>query len=162
MAAGDRPGEPAGGGLPDVGVERCSDGGDGAEAGLGLPARHRAHLRPGRSRRVRVLYSAEELSVVRDAAARVGLTPTGFVAAAALAAARGQAPPAPSLAREALAELVAARAQVRRLGSNLNQAVVKLNSGEDAPVWLARAVALGERAVGRVDAAAAVLARRLS
>jgi len=64
--------------------------------------------------------------------------------------------------REVLAELVAARLALRRFGVNLNQAVVLLHTGGDAPVWLQQAVQAAQRAVGRVDAASAVLlVRRL-
>ena len=80
----------------------------------------------------------------------------------ALAAARGTAPPAPSASREALVELMAARAQVRRFGGNVNQAVAALNSTGEAPQWLAlaQAVELTTWAVARVDAAAEQMMRR--
>jgi hypothetical protein len=121
------------------------------------PPRHREHLLPGRPHRLRVSYSDAELAAVRAGAAQAGLTLAGFVAAAALAAAQGQPAPAPPIAREAVAELAQAHRQVRRVGTNLNQAVAKLNSGQAPPVWLERAVALAERALARVDAAAARL-----
>ena len=57
----------------------------------------------------------EELAAIELAAGRAGLTPTGYVGAAAIAAARGTVPPVPSQTQQALAELMAARAQVRRL-----------------------------------------------
>jgi hypothetical protein len=121
------------------------------------PPRHREHLLPGRPHRLRVSYSDAELTAVRAGAAQAGLTLAGFVAAAALAAAQGQPPPAPPVSREAVAELAQAHRQVRRLGTNLNQAAAKLNSGQTPPVWLERAVALAERALTRVEAAAAQL-----
>jgi len=80
--------------------------------------------------------------------------------AVALAAARGTVPPAPSQSREALTELMAARAQVRRFGGNVNQAVAALNSTGETPQWLAQAVELTSRAVRQVDAAAEALMRR--
>jgi hypothetical protein len=121
------------------------------------PPRHREHLLPGRPHRLRVSYSDAELAAVRMGAAQAGLTLAGFVAAAALAAAQGQPPPAPPVSREAVAELAQAHRQVRRLGTNLNQAAAKLNSGEVPPVWLERAATLAERALNRVEAAAARL-----
>jgi hypothetical protein len=121
------------------------------------PPRHREHLLPGRPHRLRVSYSDAELAAVRAGAAQSGLTLAGFVAAAALAAAQGQPAPAPPVCREAVAELAQAHRQVRRLGTNLNQAAAKLNSGEIPPVWLERAVALAERALARVEVAAAQL-----
>ncbi len=98
----------------------------------------------------------EELAAIELAAGRAGLTPTGFVGAAA----SGSAGPAASESREALAELMAARAAVRRFGVNVNQAVAALNATGEAPDWLGQAVEATVRAVGRVDAAAELLMRR--
>jgi len=124
-----------------------------------LVSRHRDHRFPGRGRRVTVRLGDEELAAIELAAGRVGLTPTGFVGAAAIAAARGSAGPAASESREALAELMAARAAVRRFGVNVNQAVAALNATGEAPDWLGQAVEAAARAVGRVDAAAELLMR---
>ncbi len=99
----------------------------------------------------------EELAAIVLAAGRAGLTPTGYVGAVALAAARGTVP---SASRQAIVELVAARAAVRRFGGNVNQAVAALNSTGEAPEWLGQAVELSVRAVARVDAAAELLMRR--
>ena len=110
---------------------------------------------------MKLRYSAAELDDITAAAARAGLTPTGYTTEAALAAARGTRPPAAEPWREALTEVMAARAQVRRFGNNVNQAVRGLNAVGEAPEWLDRAVALTARAVEQLDAAAAELARRL-
>ena len=83
--------------------------------------RHREHRFPGRRRPVQVRFGEEEFAAIELAAGRAGLTPTGYVGAVALAAARGTVPPAPSQSREALTELMATRAQVRRFGGNVNQ-----------------------------------------
>ena len=72
----------------------------------------------------------------------------------ALAAARGTVPPAPSQTRQALAELMAARTQLRRFGTNVNQAVAALHTTGESPEWLAPAVEVTARAVRRVDEAA--------
>jgi hypothetical protein len=64
--------------------------------------------------------------------------------------------------RELLAELIQARLALRRYGVNVNQAARVLNSCGQAPGWLEEAVAGGDRAVARMDAAAALLARRLA
>jgi hypothetical protein len=126
-----------------------------------LVPRHRRHLLPGRARQLKLRYSQEEFRELAAAASRAGLTTSGYAAEAALAAARDAAPPYSEPWREALAEVMAARAQVRRFGSNVNQAVRELNATGSAPEWLDRAVAVTERAVGRLDAAAADLTRRL-
>jgi len=131
-----------------------------AEGGAVVATRHREHRFPGRRRPVQVRFDEEEYAAVALAAGRAGLTPTGYVAAVALAAATGSVPPAGSETREVLAELVAARAQVRRFGGNVNQAVAALNATGEAPVWLGQAVELAGRAVRRVDEAAEALMRR--
>lgn len=95
------------------------------------------------------------------AAVRAGLTPTGYIAASALAAAAGTAPPVGSLTRDALSELMAARTQVKRFATNVNQAAKAVNSGAEPPEWLTRAVELTSRAVERVDEATVLLLRRL-
>ncbi len=124
-----------------------------AEGGAVAATRHREHRFPGRRRPVQVRFAEEEYAAVVLAAGRAGLTPTGYVAATALAGAAG---PAPSETREALAE----RMQVRRFGGNVNQAVAALNATGEAPVWLGQAVGLAGRAVRRVDEAAEALMRR--
>jgi len=91
-----------------------------------------------RARRLSVRVSAGEHAEVA-AAALVGLTPAGFTAAAVLAAARGASAPQASPVR-------AARV---------------LNAGGAAPEWLDAAVEASDRAVARVDAAAAAVARRV-
>ena len=131
---------------------------------LRVAARHRRHQFPGRSRAVKVLYDELEYAGVRQAAAAVGLTTTGFVAAAGLQLADPSVPSRAGvhdLDRAVLTELLAARTALRRYGVNVNQAVAALNSGVGAPVWLQQAVAGCDRAVGRVDDVTLRLARRL-
>jgi hypothetical protein len=53
---------------------------------------------------------------------------------------------------------MAARTQVRRFGTNVNQAVRELNATGQVPEWLDRAVALTSRAVEQLDVAAGLLA----
>lgn len=122
---------------------------------------HRAH-RPGRNWRITIAYDVDELTAVRAAATAAGLTPTGYVAEAALAAATGATPPMAQPLREVLLELIAARTQVRRFGVNVNQAVRELNSTGTAPEWLDNAVALTSRAVVRLDEATAQVGRHLA
>jgi hypothetical protein len=110
---------------------------------------------------MKLRYSEDEFGLIEAAARRSGLTPSGFAADAAVAAARGTQPPSSEPWREALAAVMAARAQVRRFGSNVNQAVRALNATGEPPEWLDRAVAITNRAVEQLDDAAAQLARRL-
>ncbi len=130
------------------------------EAGAVVVTRHRDHHFPARGRRITVRLDDTELAAIELAAGRAGLTPTGYVGAVALAAARGTVPPAPSQTRQALAELMAARTQLRRFGTNVNQAVAALHTTGESPEWLAPAVEVTARAVRRVDEAAEALMRR--
>lgn len=134
------------------------------EAPLKVAARHRRHQFPGRSRAIKVLYDETEYAGVQQAATAVGLTTTGFVAAAGLQLADPAAPArvgGQDLDRAVLTELLAARTALRRYGVNVNQAVAALNSGVGAPIWLQQAVAGCDRAVDRVDDVTLFLARRL-
>lgn len=80
-----------------------------------MPVRYRVRRAPARRRAVKVLYGEDELETVARAAARAGLRPSSYVGAAALASARGTAPPSSnSEARELLTELMHARAAVRQ------------------------------------------------
>lgn len=146
---------------PDWSPEAPADA--GAEFG-GQRLRQRAHRAPGRRRAVKVLYDEAEYALVRAAATLVGLTPTGFVAGAAVTAASpaaGKGGPVGAVERAVLAELMAARTQVRRVGANLNQALVVLHTTGVVPVWLPVAVERCEHAVQRLDGVTLALAQRL-
>jgi hypothetical protein len=151
---------------PDVDAEHETSGGhDGhssievADGGGGV--RHRQHRFPARDRVIKARYDEPEYTALAQAAARSGLTPSGFLALAGLAAA-GQCPgPSQSVERELLAELLSLRTALRRYAVNVNQAVAALHSTGDAPVWLVRAVAGADRAVASADEATTRLARRL-
>jgi hypothetical protein len=69
-----------------------------------------------------------ELAELGTAARQAGLARGAFAAEAALAAARKSAMTSSSPLREALVELMRATGLVRRIGVNLNQAVVRLNA----------------------------------
>jgi hypothetical protein len=162
--------------VPDTAARRGPAGGDvapgeGVAGGeqvavepAGMTARYRVRRASARPRAVKVLYGEDELATVALAAARAGLRPSSYVAAAALAAAQGTAAPASSSeSRELLTELMRARTAVRQYGTNLNQVAAALNSGAgEVPVWLAAAVAGADRATARIDEAAAQLRRRLA
>lgn len=125
-------------------------------------ARHRRHRFPARTESVRARYDGDELAVVAAAAARAGMTASGYVAATALAVASDSRPPDASGERELLAELVQARLAVRRYAVNVNQGIAALHSGAGAPVWLQRAAAGCDRAVDRLDELTALLLQRRS
>jgi hypothetical protein len=125
------------------------------------PGRDREHLRPARSRQVKLRLSEREFADLAEAGVRAGLTPSGYAAEAALAAARAEPPPALEPWRRALSEVIAARTQVRRFGTNVNQAVRVLNTTGEPPEWLDAAVITATRAVESLDTAAVGLAARL-
>jgi hypothetical protein len=121
----------------------------------------RRHRYPGRNCQVFVRLSDDEYTTLAAAAARVELTTTGYVAEAALAAARDQETPGSpmdqaGIARVELAqlqrELFAARTALGRIGSNLNQAVTTLHRLGRPPAWLHETVIACRRVVERVDA----------
>lgn len=159
----------------------AAEGVDGPETVGGVVAlgRHRRHMFPARSHAVKVLYGEQERATVEVAAELADLRLSSYVAAAALLMAQrvvedgegreqaDRAPGRPAVVsaredRELLAELIRARLAVRRYGVNVNQAAAMLNRGGDVPVWLEQAIAGGNRAVARVDDAAAAVARRLA
>lgn len=128
--------------------------------------RDRRHQYPGRPRRIAPTFTEQETAELRQAAAAAGLTPTGFLAEAGLAAARGiERPAGLDPLREALAdlqvELFDVRTAVGRIGTNLNQAVAAFHATGDAPDWLVRSAALCEQRMARVDETIALVDRRL-
>jgi len=131
-----------------------ADSGGAARGPRGPRTRRRLRESEQRVHRLTPRFSVEELEDVTVAAALEGLTPTGYVAKAAVDVARGRVRPTPSTTADALAELLEARAQVRRFGVLVNQAVARLNATGEADGALEAAVAACTRAVGRVEEAA--------
>ena len=129
--------------------------------------RDRLHEFPGRPLRISPSFTVAEYAQVSAAARRAGLTPTGFCAVAALAAARGEmAAVAPErIEFEALASLQAdlfdVRSAVNRVGTNLNQAVTAFNSSGEAPVWLRVVVGMCARTLAAVDEVVSAVHRRV-
>jgi uncharacterized protein (DUF1778 family) len=153
----EEPTEP--GGTEPGATERAAS--TAPRARRGGRGRDRGHVFPGRNVRANARFSEGEWGEIREAAARAGLTPTGYMAAAALAAARGTVPPVGSLTRDALAELMAARRALTAFATNVNQAARVLNSGGEEPEWLERAAELSSSAVGRINAATVELLARM-
>jgi uncharacterized protein (DUF1778 family) len=121
------------------------------------PGRDRDHHSPRRGRQIKLRYTDTEYNAIAQAARHAGLTPTGYAADAALAAATEAAAPALAPWRTALQELMEARNQVRRIGTNINQAARTLNTGGDEPIWLHQAAAISARSLTRLDTAAEAL-----
>jgi len=120
--------------------------------------RRRRRLEVSRER-LTVRLSAGELAEIGVAARRAGLTRSGFVASAAVRAARAVVPVA---GEEALGAVVGeATRALDDVGVNLNQAVRRLHSTGVAPAGLGEAVAAVQAATVRVEAVSAALLRRL-
>ncbi|GAB7192791.1 hypothetical protein NUM3379_35000 [Kineococcus sp. NUM-3379] len=122
-------------------------------------AQNRSLRRGQRRHRLAPTFDDEEFAVLAEAAQRAGLTPTGYIAESALAAARATAPPTVGPQRQLLLELMETRTQLVRFATNVNQAVAALNATGTAPAWLEQAVAITRRAVVRVDEATAAVQR---
>jgi hypothetical protein len=131
----------------------------GADVLIGVAMRRR-HRFPARTASVRARYDAAEMAVVAAAAARAGMTPSGYVAATASAVAADSRAPDASGDRELLAELLQARLAVRRYAVNVNQGIAAVHSDAGAPVWLQGAAAGCDRAVDRLDELTSLLLQR--
>jgi hypothetical protein len=140
--------------------------GSGGRAARGVDRRHRF---PGRTKQVFVRLGKDEYDGIAAAAARVDLTPTGYVAEAALAAAGATTPvdgqDASGITRSELAQLqrqlFATRTALARVGANLNQAVAALNTARQPPGSLGDAVAQSQHVMDRLDAVIASIDGRL-
>jgi hypothetical protein len=108
---------------------------------------------------VKFFLAEEELAELDEAARRAGLARGAFAAEAALAAARGRSSRAGSPVREALVELMTAAGLVRRAGTNLNQAVAKLNATGQRGDDLFPAAQFCVRVIHRLDETAEQLRR---
>ncbi|MCX4776815.1 plasmid mobilization protein [Streptomyces sp. NBC_01264] len=103
----------------------------------------------------------EELAAITAGAHAAGLTVAGFIAHAALAAARDIHKTAAEIAseREVVSELFAARRHLGYIGNNINQIAHILNSGGDTPQTDA-ALAAVHRAARRLEAVTQQLIER--
>lgn len=123
--------------------------------------RRRSRQAAARPRLVKFFLTDEELAELDGAADRAGLARGAFAAEAALAAARETSSPASSPVREALVEVMAAAGLVRRVGTNLNQAVAKLNATGQRSDDLLPATQFCIRVIRRLDEVAEQLRRRV-
>ncbi|WP_435244401.1 plasmid mobilization protein [Streptomyces sioyaensis] len=108
-----------------------------------------------------VRLTHDELETVKRAAEAAGLKTAGFLADAAVAVAQAQCGSKAWLLdqRGRVEELMAASAQLARVGNNLNQIARVLNSGGQAD-YVDETVARVLRAAARVEDAAIEIARR--
>lgn len=103
----------------------------------------------------------EEFGELGAAAAQEGLSRGAYAAEAALAAARGGPGRMGVPLREALLELMSAAGLVRRAGTNLNQAVARLNATGQRGEELVPATQFCVRVIRRLDEAAEHLRRSI-
>ena len=127
----------------------------------GPAARRRSRQAVPRPRLVKFFVSDQELADLDAAAERAGLARGAFAAEAVLAAARGTDPQAGSPLREALVEVMSAAGLVRRVGTNLNQAVARLNATGQRGEDLLPAAQFCMRVIRRLDEAAEQLRRSI-
>jgi len=150
---------PAGAASVDPSGREVRPGGVGGQAQSepDEPQPRRRPRLPGRRQvRVGLRLSEAEAAVLQAGAARSGMTLAGYAAAAALASAgrtrRPRTVPQATVAsRQMLAGLVAARLELTRVGSNLNQAVRVANTTGRVPAELFVLLGQVEQAVRAVD-----------
>ncbi len=120
----------------------------------GEVVRRRSRQGVPRAKVVQFSLTQDEFDEVSGVAERCGLARGAFAAEATLAAARGVQARAASPLREALSELMAAAGLVRRIGTNLNQAVARLNSTGQRGEDLLPAAEFCMRVIRRMDESA--------
>ena len=135
---------------------------DGSQAGVSWQGRRRARQPVPRTRLVEVTLTGEEYAVIEAAARRAGLARRAYIAQAVLAAAANGGPLGDrDWLRRALIELMRAAGLVRRIGTNVSQAVAKLNAtGQPAgnlPGYAAETI----RRAGHIDEVADAVRKAL-
>lgn len=123
--------------------------------------RRRSRQAVPRPRVVQFSLTEAEYAEVSQAAERLGLARGAYAAEVVLAAAKGTPAPEPSPLREALVELMTASGLVRRAGTNLNQAVARLNATGQRGADLLPAAEFCARVIRRLDEAAEQLRRAI-
>jgi hypothetical protein len=127
----------------------------------GETLRRRSRETLPRPRVVQFSLTEAEFDEVSGAAAQAGLARGAFAAEVTLAAARGVQARASSPLREALRELVSAAGLVRRIGTNLNQAVARLNATGQPGEDLVPSAEFCLRVIRRLDEAAEQVRRSI-
>jgi len=125
-----------------------------AKLGRPTPAGRRSREAARRGRRVEFTLTDGEFADLDMAAQLAGLSRGAYAAQAALAVARGGGDRAGVPLREALVELMTAAGLVRRVGTNLNQAVARLNATGQRGDDLLPAAQFCVRVIRRLDEAA--------
>ena len=116
--------------------------------------RRRSRQAAPRLRLVKFFLTDYELTELDEAAGQAGLARGAFAAEVTMAAARGRSARISAPLREALVELMSAAGLVRRIGTNLNQAVARLNATGQRGEDLLPAAQFCTRVIRRLDEAA--------
>lgn len=153
-------------GMPQERGDTYESDADASVSDATLPARRprrRAYQPKHREDVIAVRFTANEKSEITAAAARRRVYPSGFLATAGLAAARGSTTPLETNDQldAAIDELAALRAQISRVGNNINQIAYVYNSGgHPRPGQLDYALEALVRTLAQVDAAAHELVQK--
>jgi hypothetical protein len=152
--------------VPDADADHACGGESVSEGEPESGRSQRRRARQGLTEMLRPRFTPHERGEVDAAAASAGMSTSRFCAEAALAAARGT-PMLLSVAqdREALVrlqrQLFAARTEVARFGTNVNQAVAALNATGEAPEWMGRAMTRVGYSINQLDEVIAEVDRRI-
>ncbi|MEW2265957.1 plasmid mobilization relaxosome protein MobC [Streptomyces sp. NPDC047853] len=119
------------------------------------PVRRRGREPGGtRSHRFKVSFNDAELAIVQEAADRENQALASWVGQAALAVATEHVVPVSADSKVVLQELIRSRAQLRRVGNNLNQVAHVLNAeGEVTNAQIRAVLTLVNETVRHVDEA---------
>jgi hypothetical protein len=123
--------------------------------------RRRSRQTVPRPKLVQFTLTLEEFEEVSHAAEQAGMARGAYAADVTLAAARRVAGRRTSPLREALGELMAAAGLARRIGTNFNQAVAKLNATGQRSEDLLPSAQFCARVVQRLDEAAEQVRRSI-
>jgi hypothetical protein len=132
-----------------------------ARAGRATPAGRRSREAARRGKRVEFTLTDGEFADLDVAAQLGGLSRGAYAAEAALAVARGGGSGAGVPLRETLVELMTAAGLVRRVGTNLNQAVARLNATGQRGDDLLPAAQFCVRVIRQLDEAAEHVRRNI-
>jgi hypothetical protein len=125
--------------------------GSGTAMVAGVSVRRGSRQPVSRPMTVQFSLTLDEFDAVSRAAAQAGLARGSYAAEVTLAAACGTQAREASPLREALADLMSAAGLVRRVGTNLNQAVARLNATGQRGEDLLPAAEFCARVVRRLD-----------
>lgn len=127
----------------------------------GKGVRRRSRQTVSRPKLVQFTLTLDEFDQVSHAAERAGMARGAYAADVTLAAARGVPDRTSSSLREVLGELMAAAGLVRRIGTNFNQAVAKLNATGQRSEDLLPSAQLCARVIQQLDEAAEQVRRSI-